>query len=158
MTVVTAFILSRLSRQHSDFGARLLDELLQVNLPQLLGQLLQLMLHVLQLKQQQDKVICQETVKQSSKSAQITLFKYCSPGRSSVLWCFLKCFASRNHYSTEPKHKHDYVCWYEHDHTVHTVFRREQVGCRSQNPLNSPFTYPFPSMQEKVWGPSDNVK
>lgn len=147
MTVVTAFILSRLSRQHSDFGARLLDELLQVNLPQLLGQLLQIMLHVLQLKQHQDKVICQETVKQRSKPAQITLFKYCSPGRSSLLWCFLKC----NHYSTEPKHKHDYVCWYEHDHTVCIVFRL-------QNQPNSPFTYPFPSMQEKVWGPSGNVK
>lgn len=36
-----------LSRQHSDLGARLLDELLQVDLSQLLGQLLQLLLLLL---------------------------------------------------------------------------------------------------------------
>lgn len=46
--VVGTSVLSRFSRQHSDLGASLLDELLQVNLPQLLGQLLQLVLHVLQ--------------------------------------------------------------------------------------------------------------
>lgn len=40
--------LSRLGWQHCDLGAGLLDKLLQVNLPQLLGQQLQLMLHVLQ--------------------------------------------------------------------------------------------------------------
>ena len=40
-------IVSRLGRQHGDLGARLLDELLQVDLPQFLGQLLQLLLHVL---------------------------------------------------------------------------------------------------------------
>lgn len=45
---VSAFILSRFSWQHCDLGAGLLNELLQVNLPQLLGQLLQLVLHVLQ--------------------------------------------------------------------------------------------------------------
>lgn len=40
--------LSRLGWQHRDLGAGLLDKLLQVHLPQLLGQQLQLMLHVLQ--------------------------------------------------------------------------------------------------------------
>lgn len=49
MTVVATFILlAGLGRQHCDFGARLLDELLQVHLSQLLGQLLQIVLHVLQ--------------------------------------------------------------------------------------------------------------
>jgi len=37
----------RLGGQDGDLGARLLDEVLQVDLPQLLGQLLQLLLHVL---------------------------------------------------------------------------------------------------------------
>lgn len=46
--VVGTSFLSRFSWQYSDLGASLLDELLQVNLPQLLGQLLQVMLHVLQ--------------------------------------------------------------------------------------------------------------
>lgn len=46
--VVGTSFLSRLSWQYSDLGASLLDELLQVNLPQLLGQLLQVVLHVLQ--------------------------------------------------------------------------------------------------------------
>ena len=48
MTAVSIFVLTGLGRQHCDLGAGLLDELLQVNLPQLLGQLLQLVLHVLQ--------------------------------------------------------------------------------------------------------------
>lgn len=48
MAVVATFILSGFSWQHRDLGARLLDELLQVNLPQLLGQLLHVVLHVLQ--------------------------------------------------------------------------------------------------------------
>lgn len=48
MTAVSTFILGGFSRQHCDLGAGLLDELLQVNLPQLFGQLLQLVLHVLQ--------------------------------------------------------------------------------------------------------------
>lgn len=42
-----ALVLGRFCRQHGDLGAGLLDELLQVDLPQLLGQLLQLVLHVL---------------------------------------------------------------------------------------------------------------
>lgn len=48
MTAVGTFILGGFSRQHCDLGPSLLDELLQVNLPQFLGQLLQLVLHVLQ--------------------------------------------------------------------------------------------------------------
>lgn len=40
-------VAGRLGWQHGDLCARLLDEVLQVDLPQLLGQLLQLMLHVL---------------------------------------------------------------------------------------------------------------
>lgn len=43
-----ALLLSRLGWQHRDLGAGLLDKLLQVNLSQLLGQQLQLTLHVLQ--------------------------------------------------------------------------------------------------------------
>lgn len=62
MTVVATFILRGFSWQHCDFGACLLDELLQVNLPQLLGQLLQLVLHVLQRNSEKEKVIPQETV------------------------------------------------------------------------------------------------
>lgn len=50
MTAVGSFILSGFSRQHCDLGTGLLDELLQINLPQLLSQLLQLMVHVLQRK------------------------------------------------------------------------------------------------------------
>lgn len=48
LTVVAALFLSRLGWQHRDLGAGLLDKLLQVHLSQLLGQQLQLMLHVLQ--------------------------------------------------------------------------------------------------------------
>lgn len=48
MTAVSTLILGGFSRQNCDLGAGLLDELLQVNLPQLFGQLLQLVLHVLQ--------------------------------------------------------------------------------------------------------------
>lgn len=47
-TGVCALVLGRFSGQHGDLGAGLLDELLQVDLPQLLGQQLQLVLHVLQ--------------------------------------------------------------------------------------------------------------
>lgn len=43
-----ALLLSGLGGQHRDLGAGLLDKLLQVHLSQLLGQQLQLMLHVLQ--------------------------------------------------------------------------------------------------------------
>lgn len=49
-TVAVSIILSGFSWQHCDLGASLLDELLQVNLPQLLRQLLQVLLHVLQKK------------------------------------------------------------------------------------------------------------
>lgn len=48
LTGVAALFLSRLGWQHRDLGAGLLDKLLQVNLSQLLGQQLQLMLHVLE--------------------------------------------------------------------------------------------------------------
>ncbi len=48
VAAVRTFIFSGFGWQHCDLGARLLDELLQVNLPQLLRQLLQLVLHVLQ--------------------------------------------------------------------------------------------------------------
>lgn len=48
LTVAAALFLSRLGWQHRDLGAGLLDKLLQVHLSQLLGQQLQLMLHVLQ--------------------------------------------------------------------------------------------------------------
>lgn len=43
----TRLLLGGLGRQHGDFGARLLDELLKVDLPQLLSQLLQLLLLLL---------------------------------------------------------------------------------------------------------------
>lgn len=42
------FLVSGFSWQHCDLGAGLFDELLQVNLPQLLGQQLHIVLHVLQ--------------------------------------------------------------------------------------------------------------
>lgn len=48
LTAVAPLFLAGLSRQHRHLGAGLHDKLLQVNLSQLLGQQLQLMLHVLQ--------------------------------------------------------------------------------------------------------------
>lgn len=48
LTAVAPLFLAGLGWQHRDLGAGLLDKLLQVNLSQLLGQQLQLMLHVLQ--------------------------------------------------------------------------------------------------------------
>lgn len=48
VTAVGPFVVGGLGRQHRDLGSGLLDELLQVNLPQFFGQLLQLVLHVLQ--------------------------------------------------------------------------------------------------------------
>lgn len=58
LTAGAALFLSRLGWQHRDLGAGLLDKLLQVNLSQLLGQQLQLMLHVLQ---GNTGVTCEET-------------------------------------------------------------------------------------------------
>lgn len=50
MSAVSTFILTGFGRQHCDLGAGLLNELLQVNLPQLLGQLFKLVLHILKKK------------------------------------------------------------------------------------------------------------